>query len=299
MKNTIISRFSNIKSKIPENVILWDWLNDTTYKNSVLRIRTLTEKEEIRKLKSQLPCVTISGQFMLRNSNALIKHSGYICIDIDGGDNLHLNDFCKVRDELIKIKNIAYAALSVSGKGVFCLIPIKYPEKHKEHFEALKIQFLKIGITIDKACSDVSRLRIYSFDSDAYFNESPVTFNQVFEYKPVKKNESKKAFEESKPNLKKTYLNGNTTHSRVMKVADKVSNSGVDMTENYEQWFQIGCALANEFGEDGREMFHLVSQNHSGYQEVYCNTIFSDCLGGGYSYSIGTFFYWASQYGIE
>jgi hypothetical protein len=108
MINVKVSRFSNIKSTNPTSTTYREWFSDVTHKDSVCKIRTLSDKEEIKKLKSQLPCITPSGEFMLRNANALIKHSGFICIDIDGGDNLHLNDFGKVRDELKKIKNIYY-----------------------------------------------------------------------------------------------------------------------------------------------------------------------------------------------
>jgi hypothetical protein len=289
MINIIVSRFSNIKSTNPTSTTYRDWFCDVTHKDSVCKIRTMSDKEEIRKLKSQLPCITPSGEFMLRNANALIKHSGFICIDIDGGDNLHLNDFAKVRDELKKIKNIYYVSLSVSGKGVFCFIPIKFPEKHKEHFEALKIQFSNIGITIDKSCGDVSRLRIYSYDENAYLNENAVVFEKFFEYK------SGKASKQISPNTRGNQINEKTTYSKVMRVVNKLNSSSTDITKNYEQWFQIGCALANEFGEEGRDIFQLVSQNHPKYHFDKCDSFFTNCLEGGYGYGIGTFFHWAEH----
>ena len=289
MKDVTVSKFSNYKSTQPTSINLLDWLSDETHKDSVSKIRTLSDKEEIRKLKSQLPCITPSGKFFLRNANALIQHSGFICIDIDRGDNLHLNDFAKVRDELKKINNISYAALSVSGNGVFCLIPIKFSERHKEHFEALKIQFSNIGITIDKACADVSRLRGYSYDENAYLNENAVVFEQFFEYK------SKKAPRIIKPVIRGNQCNEKTTYNKVMRVANKLYNSSIDITKNYEHWFQIGCALANEFGEEGRDIFHLVSQTHPKYHPDECDSFFTDRLEGGYDYSIGTFFHWAEH----
>lgn len=293
MKKTIVSKFTNYRSTSPTSINLWDWLHDDSYKDFVYKIRTLSDKDQIRKLKSELPCITPSGQFMLRSATALLEHSGYICIDIDGGDNLHLTDFENVKNELKKVKNISYTALSVSGKGVFCLIRIKYPHKHKEHFEALKIQFSNIGITIDKACADVSRLRGYSYDENAYFNEEAIIFEQVFEYKNTRVVQ-KEAFD-----LEKKYGSENTTHSKVMRIINKLNTSRIDITENYEQWFQIGCALANEFGEEGRDMFHLVSEIHSEYKPGVCDTTFSSCLKGGYAYGIGTFFHWAEQYGVS
>lgn len=292
MRNIVVSMFLNYKSTVPTHINLWDWLCDDTHKDLVRKIRTLSDKDEVKKLKSQLPCITPSGTFTLRNANGLIQHSGFICIDVDGGDNIHLNDFSKVRDELKKIKNISYVGLSVSGKGVFCLIPIKFPEKHKEHFEALKIQFTNIGITIDKACSDVSRLRGYSCDENAYFNENAVVFEQFFEYK------SEKVPKRIGSKLRGNLINEKATFNKVMRVVSKLNNSSTDITKNYEQWFQIGCALANEFGEEGRDIFHLVSQNHPKYHTDTCDSFFTNCLERGYGYGIGTFFHWAEYSGI-
>jgi len=294
MKNTIISKFKNYKATNPENIILWDWLNDDSYKGDVEHIRTISDKTERKRLKSNLPTIAPSGTFTKRGASFLIKHSGFICIDIDSGDNPSITDFKDLRNQLSNIVNVAYSGLSVSGNGVFCLIPILHTDKHKEHFEALKICFEKLGIIIDKACSDVSRLRGYSYDEDAYFNEDAIVFNQVFEYK----------FDTSKlPENKiveKTYRNKNTTHERVMKIVTQINSSNIDITEEYNQWFQIGCSLANEFGEEGRQIFHLVSQNHPSYNSDVSDRKYSECLRGDYTdISIGTFFHWAKEYGIS
>lgn len=291
MINITVSKFSNIKSTNPTSINLKDWLCDATHKDLVYKIRTISDKEEIKKYKSQLPCITPSGEFVLRNANALIKHSGFICVDIDGADNLHLSDFAKVRDELKKIKNIYFVALSVSGKGVYCLIPIKFPEKHKEHFEALKSQFSNIGITIDKSCGDVSRLRIYSYDEDAYFNEDAIVFEQFLEYKV------EKSPERISSNIKGNQSKEKTTLNKVISVVTRLNNSSIDITDSYEEWFQIGCAFANEFGEEGRDIFHLVSQNSPKYHWGVCDRLFTTCIEKRYSYGIGTFFHLVEQSG--
>lgn len=292
MKNTIVSKFKNYKDTVPVNISIWEWLHDNTFKETVQKIRTLTDKDKIRELKAQLPCITPSGTFTSRSANNLVNHSGYICIDIDSADNAHITNFEGLRDELRKIKNIAYAALSVSGKGVFCLIPIRHKDKHKEHFEALKIQFSNINIIIDKACADISRLRGYSYDENAYFNETPIVFNQVLEYKPQKNYEIRNII------LKKPFDNEKKTHLKVIKLIEKVKYTGIDITEKYEQWFQIACALANEFGEEGRDMFHAVSANHLKYNDETCDNLFSACLTNSYDYTIGTFFHWTEKYGL-
>ncbi len=295
MKNIIVSKYSNYNTPTPiEDIKLLDWLKDETHKEIVKKIRTLTTKEERKKFKSRLPSITPSGTFIKRNAKELLIHSGYICIDIDADDNPHIKDFENLRDELKKVKNIAYAALSVSGQGVFCLIPIKNSEKHKEHFEALKIQFSNIGIKIDAACSDVARLRGYSYDENAFLNENAIVFNQIYEYKNL--------IEDRLPiNLiNKNYKDfKSSSEKKVLKIIELISNSSIDITEKYEQWFQIGCALANEFGEEGRELFQKVSENHPKYNPSTCDNLYSKCLIEKYSYTIGTFFHWAEEYGLK
>ena len=293
MRNTIVSKFQNFKDVNPkEEVTLWDWLHDYTYKSEVEYIRKIKNKADRSKLKSELPSITPSGIFSKRSSSALIKHSGFICIDIDSGDNPEISNFEKLRDDLTKITNVAYASISVSGNGVFALIPIQFHEKHKEHFEALKKCFEKLGIILDKACSDISRLRAYSYDPNAYFNENPVVFNHIIEYKNMEKALKVKLIH------KKTNSNKTSIHRKVTKIIANIVSSGTDVTEKYEQWFQIGCALAKEFGNDGREMFDLISQNHPKYSFDSCDSLFSICITNNYDYSIGTFFYWAEQYGF-
>ena len=297
MKNTHISKYKNVRSTFPETISLWDWLNDNSLKNEVNYIRSIDNKEDYQREKSKLPCATLSGLFKdnERNVKGLTSHSGYICIDIDGNDNKGITDFKKLRDEIKNVINIAYSGLSVGGKGVFCLIKIKYPEKHKEHFEALKICFEKVGIIIDKACSDITRLRFYSWDDDAYFNEEAVEFEQIYEFrKIIEKSLSITPY-------KKLSNNGseNATKNRVVKIISRISASSIDITENYEQWFQIGCSLANEFGEEGREFFQLVSQNYPKYHSEATDRLFNQCIEKSYSYKIGTFFHYAEQYGLK
>jgi hypothetical protein len=56
-------------------------------------------------------------------------------------------------------------------------------DKHKQHFEALKKCFEKLGIILDKACGDITRLRCCSYDENAYSMKKCCCFWAVFEYK--------------------------------------------------------------------------------------------------------------------
>lgn len=295
-KNVLVSRFNNFKSTQSQTMSLYDWLNDTSNVKLVDYIRSQESKEERSIMKAKLPATTPSGVFTVRKASGLVAHSGLICIDIDSGDNPDIADFEELRSDLGKIVNIAYSALSVSGKGVYCLIPIKYPEKHKEHFQALKIIFEQLGIVLDKACGDVCRLRIYSYDSNAYINEGAIPFELTFDRNNKREKALVKTNYDSEP---RNTVFPNSTRTRVIKVITQINLNHVDITESYEQWFQIGCALAHEFGEEGREFFHLVSENHPKYHTDVTDRKFSECLQNPYSYTIGTFFYWAEQYGLK
>ena len=76
---------------------------------------------------------------------------------------------------------MAYCGLSVSGQGVFLLIPIAYPEQHLSHFLALQQVFQQqLGVVIDSNCKDLCRLRGYSYNEDGYFNHQATPFTGLY-----------------------------------------------------------------------------------------------------------------------
>jgi len=75
------------------------------------------------------------------------------------------------------------------------------------------------------------------------------------------------------------------------RIADLIRN-GTDPTAVYENWFEIACALISEFGESGRTLYHMVSQNYPDYDPDKADRQFDAALKkDGYSYHIGTFFH--------
>ncbi len=272
----------------PRPVNLLDWLRSDCHKTSVEQIRATTDKTRRDALKSRLPCITPSGTFSRRSSSALIRHSGLICLDIDGKDNQYIGNFAQLKAELCKIVNVAYCGLSVSGAGYFLLIPLLHQQQHKIHFEALKEDFGRYGIKLDASCGDVCRLRGYSYDPDAYINHQPVTYTRLVEKRP-----------RSPPILDRpTTAPAGQTQQRVEHVIRVIIARQLDITGSYHQWFQIGCSLANEFGEAGRIYFHHISQYYTDYDPAKTDRQFNQCLIRGYSYRIGTFFKYCQDAGI-
>ena len=294
-RNIQVSLFENFKNRNPQKTVkLFEWLNDPIHKKNIEYYRSLPS-EERKKVKEMLPCITASGVFSVRKLDSLIEHSGLICIDIDAKENPTINDFEYLRDQISNISNVAYCSLSASGHGVFCLIPIRYPERHKEHFNALKLDFLKYNIVIDISCSDVSRLRISSYDEQSYTNLNAVIYTNLVELEGRKK---ENFFERGKLDRSEVSHDSSDSRSKILSVVAVIEKSNIDITGNYAQWFQIGCAIANEFGEDGRSIFHSISFAYSKYSPVKTDTQFDRCIESKYDYSIGTFFYWADQYGL-
>lgn len=282
-----ISLFSSYTNPMPSCSIplegLFSSIAHEEFKNEVEAVRKETVPDKKKQLKAALPAVTISGEFSKREKSALTTHSGFICIDIDGKENPTINDWPKLRNDLGAIKEVAFAALSVSGCGAFAVIPIAYPAKHGQHFDALRSDFASIGITIDKACRDVSRLRGITSDSGAIFNPAANTYCRLAE--------------EPKP-ARKTAIPIHTGENDLVQLIREIENRGIDITQGYKPWFEVGCAIANELGEAGRAYFHNLSQYNHDYKAGACDRQFTACLRHPGNFTKATIFEYAKQYGV-
>jgi len=233
--------------------------------------------------------MTTSGVFRGgRRAECLAAYSGLICIDIDAKDNTEVPDFDHLKENVLsQIKEVAYAARSVGGKGYFAIIPLRYPNQHKQQFKQLQKDFADIGITIDAACSDVCRLRCLSYDDEPYINEDAVAYTGVYR-------------EPRQPQWQPWPRNGfaDDTDERVYLACKEIELRKIDMTDNYEDWIAIGFSLAT-LGEGGREYFHIVSRQSPKYRARETDQKFTSFLrSGSKGYSIGTFFYYCQRFGV-
>ena len=65
-------------------------------------LRVTDDKEKRNALKALLPAVTPSGTFEVRRADALIAHSGLICLDIDAGDNPSIDDWNALKRDFLE-----------------------------------------------------------------------------------------------------------------------------------------------------------------------------------------------------
>ena len=289
--DTDVSLFNHYYDPKPAKTVnLLQWLQDDNNQEKVERIRTL-EKDARDKIKATLPCITVSGVFSTRARAGLTKHSGLICIDIDLKDNRDIENYGELKRILSTARFVAYCGLSVSGTGYFVIIPIKYPEKHEMQFEALRRMFERLGVSIDISCKDVSRLRGYSWDDEAYINHNAITFDKVYEEPEPVKQEYKFT----------KYRTENRTDSRtrVEDCINVISEKGIDLTDGYKKWLTVGFAIASEFGEDGRKYFHDVSRCYAKYNYDEADKKYSNLLSTNKGViRIGTFFHLCKAQGV-
>lgn len=277
-----VSVYKNVFDNVGSIIDLRTFLLSDKYKNEVEQIRSEPDKTKRSELKKHIPAITISGIFEpIRSDENLKEHSGLLCIDIDGQDNTHIKNFSDLKKQLSNLKEVLYCGLSVSGNGYFVIVPIAYPNKHREHFRAIKEDFMSYGIFIDDSCINVSRLRLYSYDSTPYINEKAAVYNRL--YVPPK-------------SIYAPYSNDATDN--ISTIVKKASEHSICMTDSYSDWFNIGCALASELGESGRSHFHELSRMSTKYKPHETDKKYDSCLKTN-RISIGTFFQIAADYGIR
>ena len=266
---------------------LSDFLSNVEY-DAIQELRSCSDPGKRKRIKLSLPQATISGIFSpTRAAENLVRHSGLICVDIDKKDNLHLGNLdTLIEDTLSRIDEVAYASRSVSGNGYFVIIPLKYPEAHKAHFEKLVRDFAALDIVIDRACGDVSRLRCQSYDLHQYINLEAKPYEGLYHKpKPIRP-------------VFSYNLGDIDAEDKVAGLCRIISQQHIDLTANYEDWMKIGAALSS-LGESGRQWFHLCSAQNGKYNAAECDRKFNNLLRSNRRIGIGTFFYLCKNAGLE
>ena len=282
-----ITVYRGVKDRIGHLSTLHDFLTNVDV-SAIAELRSYTDAERKRQIKMSLPQATISGVFSpTRSAENLVQHSELICVDIDRKDNEHIENFdTLIEDVLSRIEEVTYAAHSVSGKGYFIIIPLRYPQLHKAQFEQLVRVFADMGIYIDRACGDVCRLRCQSYDKHPYINLDAKPFSGIYREPKKPRQWCQCGYTES------------DVEEKVARLCREVAMRHIDLTANYEDWVKIGAALSS-LGESGRQRFHLCSSQNSGYNPAECDRKFNNLLRSTRQIGIGTFFYYCRQYGIE
>lgn len=281
----LISIFKNIlQAKDGKEVELNSFLNAVKFgqwKEITENINAEKDKKTRGELKKKgVPYVTPSGTFERRKADALIKHSGFICLDIDDlGENL------EAAAKKLEADPFTYAVFrSISGQGLAVFVPIN-PKRHLDAFLGLESYYgSTYGLHIDRSCKDVSRARFVSYDPNLFLNEEAKKFENYL----VKE----------KPKKLPTVITGDND---VKYIIDQITSNGIDLTRSeYKRYLEIGFSLASEFGETGREYYHAITQYSEKYSYKGADRQYNHCLksqGSGVTY--GTFLHYAKEAGVS
>lgn len=291
--NVEVSLYKGANDNIGTIVNLRDFLFTNQYKDIVETIRkgaTIDERHKIKgKYRNTLPCATICGCFNGRKSDKIVSYSGLMAIDIDYKDNQEI--IAEVPGILRGLDYVVYAGKSISGDGYFAICKIHNPKRLKEHYMALEADFKELGITLDKSCKDITRLRFVSYNEQPYYNPNAISYYKIVE-------EPKKREVTTSVTMKHQDFNFHTTCSdsrqKVEEGIKYLRDHHLTLPDDYHSWFKAGMSLCSEFGEAGRQYFHSISSLSPKYDRQECDNQYDKIVenyGVGNDVGLGTLMY--------
>ena len=96
-----------------------------------------------------------------------------------------------------------------------------------------------------------------------------------------------------------TFIPNDDVASDIQALVEQIEASGTDITVGYDNWRDIGFALVDALGEDGREFYHRISHFHPKYNSTLADKQYDACLHSNrQGITSRTLFFIAQQYGI-
>lgn len=289
-----------------------DLIKSDTYKADIERLRTATNKSTKKALKNSLPYVTFAGTFKKRDTLALIKHSGILCIDLDPYKKVKgvevisnprlLEEYDLVFDEICQLNFVCFVFRSPSGNGYKVGIKIN-PIDHDATFDLLKEYFNnELSLIIDKGVRDVARACFLSYDPELYYEPNSDLFEieiaEPYNFEPFELDQEKSPKKIKEEEDLSNQFRINKDLRRTEYVVQQLEREDIDLTSDYVDWQLIAFSLAS-LGEGARTYFHRVSKIYSGYVEKDADEKFDDALLKGRFKKPGKFFSLAKENGLE
>lgn len=144
-----------------------DRIQNGKSKETVERFRSTRDRED----KMSLPIVLWSGTFNKRADSELVEHSGFIVLDFD-----HI-DIEQGKTQVGSDQYVRACWVSPSGDGLKALVKVSNPERHRDHFRAIKAYFSKTyNLEVDETGINESRACFESYDPDIIVKDSSDSF---------------------------------------------------------------------------------------------------------------------------
>ena len=192
-------------------------------------------KNEAVKIKSNLPCMTISATFKeRRKKDYLESYTGLLHLDYDKLENAE-----EVKTNLISIPYTYSAFISPSGNGVKVLVKSDSDiNSHTNAFNNLKGYYDKIvNVESDSSVKDITRLCYISYDPDLYLNKT----SEIFKYKTSTLDQIDLSWVWSYTSNKHEFVVGNR-NNYVYSFACNANRYGVDISDTYNYAYSYSDA---------------------------------------------------------
>ena len=185
MKVTIFKNIREIYTPFHRDVsFVLDRIREGKHKGLISSIRKEKDKTKRNELKKDLPAICFSGTFSKRSDDAIIDHSGLICLDFDGYNTK--KDMLSDKESISNDKHVMSVFISPSRNGLKVIIKIPSDtENHRRYFDALGEHFS--SDKFDISTKNVSRVCYESYDPEIYINMGSEVWTTMadYEYRPV------------------------------------------------------------------------------------------------------------------
>ena len=238
-----------------------------------------------KNISAYTPCATFWTRDKDVKLEKKIKHyNALMVLDFDD-----VEDLDALKTDLKSLPWVYYAGLSVSGTGIFAVIPLDTDDfnMHRLFFDALEAEMKDLGYKVDASCKDVTRMRFVSYDPNPYFNEDCILYSLPEDF--ISDDDTQEP--EDEPEIREI-----TNNERLELYVQEWERKKIAL-DDYADWAAIGLSLSHE-GEAGLAAFQRVSRFSEKYKPFETEMKFKSFESGNYSPGLGTFFYKCHQFGV-
>ena len=255
---------------------------------AVRSIDRQANESEYKQAKAKVLSFTPSCVCQGETAKEVKEINPLIAVDLDAKDNENIT-IEEMRKKINSLPFVMYSSMSVGGRGMYALLPISESNKNdfKGVFNALNEDFIKLGLKLDGSCVNVNRERYISFDDNEYWNTKCEIYTRKLNIPTqVQTHPSKVGENANKPLTPRE-------KQKVDLMIEDIKANKIQLSKNHTDTLMIANCLANIWGEDGRELLHIIRQQRSGYDEYKTDenyTYVLDHLEEGEKFNIGFLF---------
>lgn len=252
--------------------LIFTYLADR-FKDSFDKFSLLEYGSKMYKNKKQLFPYFIPGGTIPKGSNPSDKNitpNNIFVVDIDAKDNPGI-DLPGTRKALLELIGVVGVYKSISGKGLWIMVyseDYKYIKQYYSYF--CKLLKSKYNIIADANCSNISRKRVLSYNSDwaDYTNFGNIEPWNLKDIAPVQNNTPKNnSFDEFinkrvfSVYRETSYKSGDLRNNeeRLHEAIDTCATGGW-YEDDYYKWYYVACDCKNL--PDGESLFTRISNNY-------------------------------------